>query len=263
MERSHKLAYIVACYLSRFDKVALQNLEFKSANEAFHKIAEALQIKPNYIKFRRDDFDVVHPHRQGWHKRPLAANIVNTVNALERLDELMLRSIVKDILSGGVASWTIDDQDRLVSFFIGEKTGKKAEIFIPRGITGKKAEEYFIKWHAENPGYFLPEAELKDVRECGCGYDFEVVGSNNARCVVEVKGITTDAGGILFTEKEWRVAEELGEKFNLFVVNMKNEGESRVTIINNPFQSLHPVKNIQTVIQVNWAVPGKQLKENR
>lgn len=263
MEKSHKLAHIVAYYLSRFDKVALKNLGFKTASEAFHKVGEALQIKPNYVKFRRDDFDVVHPHRKGWHKRDLSSNIVNTVNALGELDERTLRSIVQDILSGGTVSWSIDAQERLVSFFTGEKTGKKAEVYIPRGITGKRAEEYFIKWYAEHPDYFLPHSELKDVRECGCGYDFEITGLNNTRCVVEVKGITTDAGGILFTEKEWKVAGELGQNFNLFVVNVKEEGEGREMIINNPFQVLQPVKNIQTVIQVNWAVPGKQLKANR
>lgn len=59
------------------------------------------------------------------------------------------------------------------------------------------------------------------------------------------------------------MAEEFGQNFNLFVVNMKKEEEGREMIINNPFQVLQPVKNIQTVIQVNWAVSGKQLKANR
>lgn len=133
MEKSHKLAHIVAYYLSRFDKVALENLGFKTASEAFHKVGEALQIKPNYVKFRRDDFDVVHPHRKGWYKRDLSSNIVNTVNALGELDEETLRSIVQDILSGGTASWNIDAQERLVSFFTGEKNGKKTEVYIPGG----------------------------------------------------------------------------------------------------------------------------------
>ncbi|WP_435524603.1 hypothetical protein [Chryseobacterium indoltheticum] len=94
MDNKRKRAHIVAYYLSRFDKVALSNLGYKTDKEAFHKIAQALDVLPNYIKFRRDEFDVAHPHRKGWHKRPMTMSIINTINALQEIDERALRSIV-------------------------------------------------------------------------------------------------------------------------------------------------------------------------
>lgn len=262
MEKSHKLAHIVAYYLSRFDKTALQNLGFKTASEAFHKIGEALDIKPNYVKFTRDDFDVVHPYRKGWHKRPYSVNIANTVNALKGLDEVTLRGIVQDILSQKTADWDVNDLIRLTSFFTGEKAGKNTIFCISRGITGRKAEEYFMKWYAGHPEYFPEKSVLKDVRDHGCGYDFEITAGDHEKYAVEVKGMTGEKkGGILFTAKEWETAEKMGENFYLFVVTMTEEDKYDAMMLRNPFQMLRPVKNIQTVIQVNWAVSGKQLKE--
>lgn len=261
MDKSHKLAHIVAYYLSRFDKTALQNLGFKTASEAFNKVGEALGIKPNYVKFTRDDFDVVHPYRKGWHKRPFSINIANTVNALKELDEITLRGIVQDILSRRTAGWDVDDLNRLMSFFTGEKIRKNSVFCVSRGITGRKAEEYFMKWYAGHPEFFPEKSVLNDVRDHGCGYDFEITDHNNEKYAVEVKGMTMEKGGILFTSKEWEIAEKMGENFYLFVVTMTEEDKYDALMLRNPFQVLHPVKNIQTVIQVNWAVSGKQLKE--
>lgn len=68
MDNNRKLAHIVAYYLSRFDKIVLSKLRYKTDKDAFHKIAEALSVLPNYIKFKCNEFDVAHPYRKGWHK---------------------------------------------------------------------------------------------------------------------------------------------------------------------------------------------------
>jgi len=64
------LAIIVAFYLSKFDKQGLKNLGFKNDADAFETIANILGTKKNYIKFRRDEFDPIHPWRKGW-QRPM------------------------------------------------------------------------------------------------------------------------------------------------------------------------------------------------
>lgn len=74
-----------------------------------------------------------------------------------------------------------------------------------------------------------------------------------------MKGLSKHDGGILFTNKEWVVAKELGGKY--FIALVSNIDESPIiSFINNPFQSLSPKESIQTTIQVNWSVSAKQLK---
>src|SRR5437868_5898254 len=92
------LAIIVAFYLSKFDKQALQNLGFKNDSEAFETTAKVLGVKKNYIKFRRDEFDPVHPWRKGW-ERPMDRRIIKSIEALQDLEEPDLREIVQRLLS--------------------------------------------------------------------------------------------------------------------------------------------------------------------
>ena len=52
------LATIVAFYLSKFNDLALQKLGFKTYANAFNECAKLLNVKPNYIKLRRDELIV-------------------------------------------------------------------------------------------------------------------------------------------------------------------------------------------------------------
>src|ERR1041385_6289377 len=98
MKSNHKLALYVAYYLSRFDKEAVTNLGFSTFNEAINEISITPDVKRNTLKNWRDEFDPIHPHREGWHQRPMIASRVKVVQALENLDEPEIREIVNDIL---------------------------------------------------------------------------------------------------------------------------------------------------------------------
>src|SRR4051794_11313972 len=91
------LAIIVAFYLSKYDKQGLKNLGFKNDADAFETIAMILGIKKNYVKFRRDEFDPIHPWRKGW-QRPMDNRIIKSIEALQDLEEADLREIVLGIL---------------------------------------------------------------------------------------------------------------------------------------------------------------------
>ena len=264
MDLNRKLGHIVAYYLSRFDKTALSALGFKTDKEAFTKTAAALSLVPNYIKFRRDEFDVAHPHRQGWHKRAMSVSIVNTINGLQELDEYTLRGIVKDILQQKDNPVQEENTERLAAIFPDEKKEKKRRtkplLFVPRGITGRKAEEFFLNWYPEHPG-FLPESgRLKDTRDHGCGYDFELTGPGGKTYFLEIKGLAADQGGIMFTNKEWETAMAKGESYYLILVN-NIDNEPVVNIIPNPALNINPRKNLITVVQVNWNVSAGDISK--
>jgi hypothetical protein len=79
MDKGKKFAYIIAYYLSKFDDIAVRNLGFLTDTQAFRELGKSLNILPAYIRFRRDEFDVVHPHRKGWTNRPMTSRTANTI----------------------------------------------------------------------------------------------------------------------------------------------------------------------------------------
>ncbi|MGJ1404480.1 protein NO VEIN domain-containing protein [Sphingobacterium siyangense] len=260
MDSNKKLAHIVAYYLSRFDKAALVDLGYKTDREAFLEIAEALDVLPNYIKFRRDEFDVAHPHRRGWHKRPMTISIINTINALQDIDETVLRSIVLDILAEGKEVEVSEDLEQIMAILPDEKKKKQKRAYFPRNITGRKAEELFIEWFKRGQEEIPKGKEFVDMRDYGCGYDFQIIVSDKQVYAIEVKGFLEDEGGILITGKEWETAGRMKTDYYLVLVSNIDK-DPVITVINNPYEKLYPKRNLQTVIQVNWTVSSKQIRQ--
>ncbi|HAY3553711.1 MULTISPECIES: DUF3883 domain-containing protein [Elizabethkingia] len=259
MDNNRKLAHIVAYYLSRFNRKALENLGYTSFSEAFEKIAAAIDLLPNYIKFRRDEFEVVHPYRKGWHKRPMSQSIASTINALRDIDELTLRNIVLDILTQEKGIEIFEDLE-LLTTTIADKKKKSKRIYVPRNITGKKAEEIFIEWFKSGQENIPKGKDFVDMRDYGCGYDFQVIVSEKQIHAIEVKGFLEDEGGILITGKEWETAGIMKADYYLVLVS-NIDNDPVITVINNPYEKLSPKRNLQTVIQVNWTVSSNEIRQ--
>jgi hypothetical protein len=242
MNRTNLL--IVAFYLSKFDKIAITNLGYNGFRDAFRRIGEKLGYSPNTVKNRRDDFDPLFPHRAGWYQVELSSKSLNIVDKFDHLSEEGLRAIVLDILNQ-----KMDNELNTTLENVNEER-KYAAI----GLTGKKAEAYFIEWFSEN----YPNSVLIDTRDLGCGYDFAVKDSEK---VFEVKGVSGSEGGIRFTDKEWSVANAKESDYVLVIVSNCFSDAPNLDIHTNPSEYLEPVKQISTVIAVNWNVSPKQLKQ--
>ncbi|RYE52054.1 MAG: DUF3883 domain-containing protein [Sphingobacteriales bacterium] len=253
---SKQLAIIVAFYLSKFDKAALRNLGFKTDSEAFQSIGDILNVKKNYVKFRRDEFDPIHPWRKGW-LRTMDRRIVNAIEALQDLSEEALGEIVLNILNDQ-SFRTSDDVKELTNIIAGDN--RKMTDYVLRGPTGKNAEEYFISCFKRGELPF--HGMLVDTREYGVGYDFVVELEDSTKLYVEVKGLSPEFGGILFTDKEWMAAKREKSKYFLVIVsNLKDHPV--ISIVNNPYRLVKPKRNIVKTIQVSWAVSSKELNNLR
>lgn len=250
---SNHLAIIVAFYLSKFDKQGLKNLGYKNDSEAFERVGQILGVKKNYIKFRRDEFDPIHSWRKGW-QRPMDNRIVRAIEALQNLSEIDLREIVINILTSSEYRQS-DEAIRIISLFSEDKNVKKRTTsYILRGPTGRKAEEIFKNYHAK---YSKPASgELIDTRDLGCGYDFEI--RNTETVYVEVKGLASESGGILFTNKEWETAQKYKGNYTLALVSDIDQ-YPKVKFISNPTEKLAGKKNIVTTIQIQWSVSATEL----
>jgi hypothetical protein len=68
--------------------------------------------------------------------------------------------------------------------------------------TGRLAETFFMENSESICGF--PSEALLDCRDQACGFDFGVHGRD--LLAIEIKGIKTLRGTILFTDKEWNQA---------------------------------------------------------
>lgn len=242
MEKREKLL-IIAFYLAKFDREAYANLGYAKINQAHDEIGEKIGYKGNSVKNRRDDFDPLFGHRAGWHQVELSKSNLEIVDSFDHLSEGALRAIVLDLL----------DEGSSVELFSPVNVSRQAPTYTTRGVTGKKAETYFKGWFAEH----YPHDVLVDTRVLGCGYDFEVENSDH---VFEVKGLSGDNGGVLFTDKEWSIAAEKQEDYYLVLVKECFSDEPTVEVFSNPHLKFNPKKQITTVINVNWGISSSDLK---
>lgn len=253
----NRLALIIAYYLARFDTQGVSNLGFKSMRQAFDEASTTLGINRNYIKLRRDEFDKVFPWRVGW-KAPMSKQILKTIEALQDLPESDLRTLVVSIIQGKYSE--SEDVVQIVAMLVdtSSKKSRKPGTFVVRNPTGRKAEEFFIKSHSMK-GLPVP-GTLKDTRDLGCGYDFEI-HHQNTTYFVEVKGLSEAIGGIVFTDKEWLTARKNGDRYFLAIVtNLKENAE--IFYVQNPAASISPKRNLYSTIQVQWSVQLSQLSKH-
>jgi len=258
------LGLYIALYLAKFDKEAYLNLGFGNQTETHIEIGLILGIKPTTIKNWRDEFDPLFGHRAGWYQRNLSISRLKVVEAVGDLDEPSLRYIVQEILNANRFTELKEDLEQLISIVPEEKKSKQHRQYVPRNITGKRAEELFIDWFKSGQDIIPKGKDFVDMRDYGCGYDFQIVVSDKQVYAVEVKGFLENEGGILITGKEWQTAGIMKTDYYLVLVSNIDK-DPVITVINNPYEKISPKRNLQTVIQVNWTVSSieiRQLKAN-
>jgi hypothetical protein len=256
MNQSRKIGLYVSYYLAKFDKVAYLNLGFGNQLETHKKIGKLLAVNPNTVKNWRDEFDPLFGNRAGWYQRPLSPSRVREAQAFEDLDEPHILEIVKDILKYSEQGDS-EALEQLVNIVNTDDTKEKKSNYILRTPTGKAAELFFIDYFKNNQKPI--EGTLIDCRDFGVGYDFRIEG-NNSITYIEVKGISDFAGGILFTDKEWSIAQKDKENYYVCIVSNLNSLPD-LNFIQNPAENLNPQKNIYTSIQISWSVNQNQLVE--
>jgi len=231
---------LAGLFLSKFDKTGLQNLGFNSFTEAFNVIGIALNIKPASIKNYRDEFDPFFSNkRQGWHKREIRQNCKTIYDEFQNLELADFILILKEII------YKNNELD-----ILDEQTQEEPSSFAKRLITGQAAESYFKTSY--NQINVFKNYNLEDVTMTGCGFDFKLSLDNNIFLAIEVKGLAKLKGNIMLTDKEYRVAQFLQERYFLFIVRNFNESPSHI-FFQNPLSYNPPLQKIEkTIKQVTW-----------
>ncbi len=90
---------IIAYYLSKFDMDAVRALGYENFSRAFEGISARFSKNNNYMKLRRDEFDVLTgSSRKGWHKRSPTSSVVLMHNDLKNYNFEELTNIVNELL---------------------------------------------------------------------------------------------------------------------------------------------------------------------
>ncbi|MEN5087988.1 DUF3883 domain-containing protein [Sphingobacterium faecium] len=256
-EKNNFVGLYVSYYLARFNEEAYVKLGYASQRDTHINIGEILNVKPATIKNWRDEFDPLFGHRAGWYQRPMSKSRLAVVNALADLDESAVYELVKDILSKShhPEDSEMKQLENIVSD--GDIKTKRDSVYVPRGITGRAAEEYFIdQFKAGNTAF---QGQLKDCRDLGVGYDF-LIESKTKTIYVEVKGRDSNVGGLLFTNKEWEVAKRLGESYYVCLISDISD-TPQIQTLQNPAAHIEAEKYVYTTIQVSWTVSQKIINE--
>lgn len=253
MTPENQLALVVAYYLSRFDKRAYDALGYGSQNKTHAAIAKAIGAKPATISNMRDEFDPAFDNpRQGWHKRDMHPTRKKILELFQDFSEDSLLILIQGIIEkNGKAI------PHGVLAEIEAPSDNSGNVFVPRGPTGRKAEEYFIdNW--ENIG--LPTSQsFKDTRDQGCGFDF-LLDDTEPPVAVEIKGMAGPDGGISFTNKEWETAKTMRDNYFLVIVRNVLDSPEHQTIC-NPYEALSAQQQLRTAVQISWNVTNSTLRK--
>lgn len=233
---------LAGLFFAKYDKQALETLGFSGIRQACNTIGYSLGSAPASIKNYRDEFDRIFPDnpRKGW-QRKLKTRSEKLFNAFNSLDFEAFTDLIKSFLI------PYYEEEKAVSSIIKYD---RSESVAKRLITGKAAEEYFkIHYIHVEPfaGY-----ELKDTTNLACGFDFKLSYNDDFYCV-EVKGLNLNTGNIIMTEKEYAVANNLRERYCLFLVKNFIEKPNHQYVF-NPLDSGLSFKKIErTVVQTSYS----------
>lgn len=252
MKPNHVIGMIFGYYLSRFDKVAYRRLGFSINKEAHRALGKKLGVPTKSIENWRDEFDPVHDNpRQGWHKREMAPSRRRVLEALDDLSEDELFSILQKAIEFPDGMFA----QALIEAVSASDEDTQGRVFGSRGITGRKAEDLFVRFH-QNTGKPV-SGKLTDRRFDGCGYDFEVTSRRNM-AAIEVKGLAGLVGGVSFTEKEWSTACDMEDDY--FLVVVKNLIIKPIyRMVQNPVANLESKLQVYTTLSLSHSVTERSL----
>lgn len=227
--------------MSKLDERFLAAFMQPSWRAAFSWCGERLGVKPASLKNLRDEFDPIHSNsRRGWADRPMRPGRLDVVSNFSNITEQELIEIVRGIL---FSDPTVEAE--VVQPLAGSQ--QRIANVAQRLRTGRLAEEYFLEHSADICE--VDSTDILDERELARGYDFAVRESSSV--CIEIKGLTTRRGDIIFTELEWRVARERRGNYWLVVVGCLAT-EPTAKLFTDPQGVLQANEVVEQVRRVSW-----------
>ncbi|MBI3125886.1 MAG: DUF3883 domain-containing protein [Ignavibacteriales bacterium] len=247
--KNYEILNLIGYGLAKFDLGFAKGFGFKTKTEFYNYIVKiGISETIGTVKNRQDLFDPFFQNkRKGWWQKG---------------DTYIHRKILIDNLFGKLDLFSYCN---IVKLFIKENyktqdlsVERVSPVFKSRfkqlQMTGMEAEEYFFSNYKSVE--FFNNGIIEDARIFGDGYDFQIsVGSEFF--LIEVKGIKTNYGGIRFTEKEFKTAQEYKNEYALAVVSNLIQ-EPKLNLYFNPIDSFRFDKKLITSHQITYHLGAKE-----
>lgn len=232
---------LAGLFLSKFDEAGVKALGFKTFTEAFNALGYGLGGRPASIKNYRDEFDPMFSNkRQGWRNRKRRDYCLEIEKTYRDLGFEDFAELIRNLASTSKAEESSDEDGKL-----------EESSFAKRLITGRAAEQYFINCFNNLPEF--AECEIEDTTHMGCGHDFRLWPPHgSAFKAIEVKGMTERTGTLSLTDKEYRSAAALADRFFLFVVRNFRETPFHTVHANPLAGPLTFHRRERVVVDVSW-----------
>jgi hypothetical protein len=234
-------ALVVGYAMSRLDTAFLRGLGFRSWNEAYTAFGRALDTPAKSLKGLRDEFDPIHPNpRRGWADRPMIDSRARVAAELCDVSDAALVELVRALLRTDLEA-ARDALDALAE----EQRAPAAAA--ERLLTGRRAEEFVLAECRHVLG--VAREALVDHRDRLLGFDFEI--RDERAIVVEVKGLRTQSGNLLFTDREWREAHARRKRYWVAVVgNALTQPRARLYV--DPIAQLNARCVYERTVSARW-----------
>jgi hypothetical protein len=234
---------LAGLYLSKYNTKALQELGFSGIGEASNVIGYSIGSQPRSVRNYRDEFDRFFPEnlRKGW-QRPLKPHSEKIFSEFRHLDFAAFTDLVKSFLIPHY------EEEKEVASVIRTDSN---ETVAKRLVTGKAAEEYFRTKYLTISEF--RDCTLVDTTSLACGFDYKLSNISDFYCV-EVKGLNSNSGNILVTEKEYAVASELKSRYCLFIVKNFVDTPNHLCYFDPVNIGISFTKNIHQVVQTSYSV---------
>ena len=218
---------LIGLFLSKFDKAGLELLGFNRFWEAYNAFALALGGLPKNINNYRDEFDPYFPNqRKGWASRPLRPSRKAMMEKYAGLSMEEFAALIRREVSP-----LGDAEDAMEITAHGDPEAS----FAKRMMTGQSAENYFESHYSEIS--YFSQASVKRTTTFGCGFDFKIETGDNPYFAVEVKGMGAVNGSVRMTNKEYKVADYLRDRYFLYIVRGFETPKPFFSLIRDPLTS--------------------------
>ena len=198
---------IIAYYLSQFDIDGVRALGYRTRAQAFSEISGLLGRPNQYLKLRRDEFDVLtDSKRKGWRNRPVAKDVQKMYDELKEVDFAALTVRVKEILSNAEMTAESDLHEQIeekkyitqVNRLIVVQSGTKKLVEYPKPVATKTKRQGVI---------YVRDPQVAANALCNAGYKCEVCEAHET--------FVRKSTGLPYTEPHHLVPMKAQRQFNV------------------------------------------------
>ena len=240
-QRLEMKVLIIGYAMSRLDMAYLAERRLASWRAGYKEVAEALDVAPASLKNLRDEFDPFFDNpRRGWHHRDIRPTRKRVLEEMAEVSDAALLELVDRLLRR-------DDIGAGEALDVLVQPRRSVSNVADRLLTGRLAESFFLQNCQDIVG--VSRHDIEDCRYSALGYDFAVIPK--PEMAIEVKGLRSLSGGILFTDREWQVAQERALDYWLVVVG-DVYGTARARVVRDPRTTLEASCVFQRTVSANW-----------